>query len=213
VSARTPANGATNVSVPTNVTVTFDRAVTGVTATTFRLRNLTTNALVPATVTLSANGLVATANPNPPLPNGTVIRVELVGGAGGIRNASTGTPIADQSWTFTTAVAPLALTARTPAAGATLVNLSANVTATFNRPVQGANTTTVRLRNTRTNGLVNARVSVNTGGNGRVITLNPNANLARNTVYRVTLTGGASGIRDLSNVPFGGDTWTFRTRP
>ena len=164
-------------------------------------------------MTLSANGLVATANPNPPLPNGTVIRVELVGGAGGIRNASTGTPIADQSWTFTTAVAPLVLTARTPAAGATRVNLSTNVTTTFNRPVQGASTTTVRLVNTRTDNVVNARVTVNTGGNGRVITLNPNANLARNTVFRVTLTGGASGIRDLSNVPFGGDTWTFRTRP
>jgi Ca2+-binding RTX toxin-like protein/methionine-rich copper-binding protein CopC len=213
VSARTPASGATNVSVPTNVTVTFDRPVTGVTASTFRLRNLTTNALVAATVTLSANGLVATANPNPPLPNGTVIRVELVGGAGGIRSVATGTPIADQSWSFTTAVAPLVVTARTPAAGATRVNLSANVTATFNRPVQGASTTTVRLVNTRTGNAVNARVTVNTGGNGRVITLNPNANLARNTVFRVTLTGGASGIRDLSNVPFAGDTWTFRTRP
>ena len=78
---------------------------------------------------------------------------------------------------------------------------------------RGASTTTVRLVNTRTDNVVNARVTVNTGGNGRVITLNPNANLARNTVFRVTLTGGASGIRDLSNVPFGGDTWTFRTRP
>jgi Ca2+-binding RTX toxin-like protein/methionine-rich copper-binding protein CopC len=213
VSARTPASGATNVSVPSNVTVTFDRPVTGVTASTLRLRNLTTNALVATTVTLSANGLVATANPNPPLPNGTVIRVELVGGAGGIRSAADGTPIADQSWTFTTAVAPLVVTARTPAAGATRVNPSANVTATFNRPVQAANTTTVRLVNTRTGNVVNARVTVNTGGNRRVITLNPKANLARNTVFRVTLTGGASGIRDLSKVPFAGDTWTFRTRP
>jgi hypothetical protein len=201
------------VSVPSNVNVTFDKAVTGVTTATLRLRNMTTKRLVSATVSLSADGVVATANPRSSLPFGTEIRVELVGGTRGIRSTATGTPIEDDSWSFKTAPAPLLLTGRTPAAGATRVSLSANVTATFNRPVQGAASTTVRLRNTRTDAVVDATVTVNTRGSGRVVTLNPDANLDRNTVYEVTLTGGAAGIRDRSDTPFDGTTWTFRTRP
>ena len=45
----------------------------------------------------------------------------------------------------------------------------------------------------------------------RVVTLNPNANLARNTVYTVTLTGGATAIRDTQGAPLATTTWTFRT--
>ncbi len=213
VAARTPAPGATGVGVGGNVTATFDRAVTGVTTTTFRLRNMTTNAVVPAAVSLSANGLTATLNPGADLANSTVYRAELVGGAAAIRTLSGNVALADTSWSFTTSADPApTLTARSPAAGATRVNTGVNVTATFSERVQGATTTSVTLRNAATNALVAATVSVNTGGNGRVITLNPNATLARNTLYRATFTGGPSAIRDLANTPFAGATWTFRTR-
>jgi Ca2+-binding RTX toxin-like protein len=213
VATRTPASGATGVAVGGNVTVTFDRAVTGVTTNTFRLRNLATSALVPAAVSLSTNGRTATLNPGADLANSTGYRAELVGGASAVRSLSGNVPLADQSWSFTTvADPPPTLTARSPAAGATNVNPGVNVTATFSERIQGATTTSVTLRENATGALVAATVSVNTGGNGRVITLNPNANLARNSVYRATLTGGPSSIRDLANTPFAGDTWTFRTR-
>jgi hypothetical protein len=48
---------------------------------------------------------------------------------------------------------------------------------------------------------------------GTRVTLNPNANLARNTTYRLTLSGGGSGIRDMAGNALVTLTTHFRTRP
>ena len=45
----------------------------------------------------------------------------------------------------------------------------------------------------------------------RVATLDPSANLAVNTPYTATLTGGASAIRDAANNPLATVSWTFTT--
>jgi hypothetical protein len=49
----------------------------------------------------------------------------------------------------------------------------------------------------------------------RVLTINPTANLANDTLYTVTLTGGtaAAQIHDVAGNPFATTTWTFRTGP
>ncbi|NYI46605.1 hypothetical protein BJ993_003685 [Nocardioides aromaticivorans] len=101
------------------------------------------------------------------------------------------------------------VTARTPGAGATNVPIGTTVTATFSEPVQGVNGTTVRLRNTVTG--VNVPATVNLAGN--TVTLTPNAALANNTRYTVTLTGGATAIRDLAGNPLATTSWNFRTVP
>ena len=48
---------------------------------------------------------------------------------------------------------------------------------------------------------------------GNRITVNPVPSLARNTLYRVTLTGGTSAVRDVVGNPLASTTITFRTRP
>jgi len=45
----------------------------------------------------------------------------------------------------------------------------------------------------------------------RVLTLNPNATLAANTKYTVTLTGGPAAIRDAAGNPLATTTWSFTT--
>jgi len=99
------------------------------------------------------------------------------------------------------------VTARAPAAGATGVAQTANVTATFSEPVQGVSGTTFRLRNTL-NGL-NVPATVTMSGN--TATLTPTSPLANNTQYTATLTGGATAIRDLAGNPLATTTWSFRT--
>jgi hypothetical protein len=50
--------------------------------------------------------------------------------------------------------------------------------------------------------------------NGLVLTINPNGNgtaLLANTQYRVTLSGGNTGITDLAGLSLLATTWTFRT--
>lgn len=97
--------------------------------------------------------------------------------------------------------------ARAPAAGATGVAQTANVTATFSEPVQGVSGTTFRLRNTLTG--LNVPATVTTSGN--TATLTPTSPLANNTQYTATLTGGATAIRDLAGNPLATTTWNFRT--
>jgi hypothetical protein len=74
------------------------------------------------------------------------------------------------------------------------------------------NTTTVTIRRVSAPGVaIAAQVTLN--GTGRVATLNPNARLAANTQYQVTLTGGANAIRDLAGAPLATTTWRFTTGP
>jgi hypothetical protein len=47
----------------------------------------------------------------------------------------------------------------------------------------------------------------------RVVTINPSANLAVDTLYTVRLIGGATAIRDTAGNTLVATTWTFRTGP
>jgi len=214
VTSTSPADDATGVAIGTNVTATFDRRVTSVNGTSFRLRNAATGTLVAAAVTLNAAGTVGTLNPNANLAPGTTYTATLLGTGGtGIRSFVGGNRLTNTSWSFTTAADTTAPTntARTPASGSTGINRGNNLTATFSERVLGVNGTNFRVRRVSTNALIAAQVTVNAAGT--VGTLNPNANLAGNTLYRVTLTGGTSAIRDLAGNALVTTTWTFRTRP
>jgi Bacterial Ig-like domain/Abnormal spindle-like microcephaly-assoc'd, ASPM-SPD-2-Hydin len=220
LTTRAPAVNATGVAVGANVTATFNTAVQGVNTATFALRPTATPTATPiaATVTQATGTNRWVLNPTANLVSGTSYTATLTGGATAIRNAA-GTPFATTSWSFTTAgTAPAAggadttaptLTARAPAVNATGVTVGANVTATFNEAVQGVGTGTFQLR--APNGtVIGATVTQATGTNRWV--LNPNASLARNTLYTVTLTGGATAIRDTAGNAFTTTTtWSFRT--
>jgi hypothetical protein len=95
----TPANGAANVPVGTNVTATlFPKDATGVSTSTFKLVKEGAARELPAAVTYDSTTGVATLNPNSDLEPGTKYDAKIGGGvtAGGLR-------IEDKYWSFTTA--------------------------------------------------------------------------------------------------------------
>ena len=184
VTARTPAVDATGVAVGDPVTATFSDAVQGVGPTTFTLKAGTT--AVAATVTYDAATRIATLRPTAALAANTRYTAALTGGASAIRTMA-GTPLANVSWTFTTAApadtAAPTVTARTPAAGATGVAAGAPVTATFSEAVTGVDGATFTLKA----GSAAVAATVTYDAATRIATLRPTAALAANTRYTCLL--------------------------
>ena len=201
VAARVPAVGASTVPVATNLSVTFAEGVTGVSETTFQLRNAGTNARIPATVSFSGGNRVATLNPRSALAKGTRYRVLLTGG---ITDAA-GNPMGATSWSFTTDARPK-VTRRTPGVNARAVRRSANVKVWLSEDVRGVSARTARVyrksNGKRVGALVRYRVR------GDVVTINAHANLRPRTRYVVRL---SSGIRDIAGNRMAPVTWSFMT--
>jgi len=197
------------------VTATFSESVSGVAGSnpaTFTLKNATTGAAIAAAVTYNATTRVATLDPTANLAVNTPYTATLTGGASAIRDAANN-PLATLSWTFTTAAAPPdttapTVTARTPSNGATSVNRNGNITVTFSEAVQAVSTSTFTLK-TSSGTLVSATVTRNGTTNQWI--LNPIPTLTSSTRYTVTLTGGATGIRDAAGNPLSVAPWTFTT--
>jgi methionine-rich copper-binding protein CopC len=210
VTARTPVNNSTNQAVAISPTATFNEAITGFSAATatIRLGTVATGTLVPSVVTFNATTRVLTINPNANLAADTRYTVRLTGGAAAIRDTANN-PLISTSWTFLTGPAPT-ITARTPAVNATAQPVGGNITATFSEGIAGFSTTTATVR-AGAAAPVAALVTYN--ATTRVLTINPNANLAVDTLYTVTLTGGAAAIRDNAGNPLTTTTWAFRTGP
>jgi hypothetical protein len=200
VTTLTPADGARSVSQSGNVTATFSEAVT-VGGANFVLRLGT--ALVPAAVSYSSTTRVATLNPTSNLLADRTYTATLTD----VRD-SAGNPMPARTWSFTTGPAPIMGT-RSPAAGAVGIRRNSNVTANFSEAITGFNATTVRLTHATTGAVISGQVLFN--ASSRVLTLDPGVTLASNTRYRVTITGGATAVRDLAGNPMSTQTWTFTT--
>jgi VCBS repeat-containing protein len=108
---------------------------------------------------------------------------------------------------FSSSLAP-AVTAATPAAGASGVGVGTAVTATFSRPLNPTTvtTSTFHMRAVGATSDVPATVSYA----GQTATLQPSALLAVNTTYQVTVSGSITGA---DGTPVGSDfTWSFTTQ-
>jgi hypothetical protein len=106
---------------------------------------------------------------------------------------------------------PPTVSSMTPAAGATGVSVSSVVTATFSEMMNAATVSalTFQLRDPAGN-IVSATVSP--GGETPTATLVPASALGYLTTYTATVTGGASGVKDLAGNPMSGiTTWSFTT--
>ena len=148
VTGQTPAAGATGIAVGSNVTATFNEAVTGVDAGSMTLRAGTaaTGTLVPAAISYSAATRVATLNPSANLAGGTVYTARLttsIVDAGG--QALTTAPV---SWSFTTAAAAPTTTAPTAPTAITATRGAASATVGWAAPSNAAtsNITGYRVR-------------------------------------------------------------------
>jgi hypothetical protein len=202
VSARTPGGGATAASQTANITATFSANVTGISGTSFTLKNAA-GATVPAVVSYNPLTRLATLNPNATLAADTRFTAAFTSA---VKNAA-GTSLTAVSWTFTTGPRP-AVSTKTPATNAVGVSRTANITATLSETATGVSSTTFRLTSAVAGATVAAAVSYNPLT--RVATLNPTATLAANTKYTATLTGS---IKDAAGNPLTTTTWSFTTGP
>ena len=206
VSAVSPAANATAVATGTNVTATFSTDVQGISGGTFVLRNAA-GSTVAAGVTYNSTTRTATLDPGANLAADATYTATLVGGSSAIRDAA-GTPLASTTWSFTTGPAPT-VTSYSPGSNALLVRRSSNASATFSEAVQGVGTATFTVKNAATGSIVAATVYRNGTTNQWI--LDPQEPLAAKTRYTVTLTGGATGIRDLAGNPLASRSWQFTT--
>ena len=130
-------------------------------------------------------------------PEGAVITVGAVGPAGAqltVRAADTTPPTVQR---------------RTPGSGAAAVAPGSSVSVTFSESVRGVGPATFRLTDAASGAPVPARVAQVDGA----WVLDPDADLARDRRWRVTLTGGATAVRDRSGNPLATTSWTFTTGP
>ncbi len=198
VTGRSPASGATEVPVATDVTVTFDVAASGVSQSTFTLERTSGAVAVTGAVSGNALGTTWTLDPAADLLPGTNYTVSLKSGiTDGAMN-----PLTPETWDFTTDPAPRVVNV-SPNAGAIEVPIGASMRATFNEPVDGVDETTFTLRIGDTN------VAANVTGSGTAWILNPLDSLAEDTRYTARLSG--VGITDGGDNVFPGTTWSFRT--
>ena len=100
VTARTPASGATGISVSSNVAVRFSEPVRGLSGSTVQLRTPTGKA-VPAVLSYNSSTRTLTLDPTTALARGTRYTVVLLGGTSAIRDG-VGNPLPTLTWVFRT---------------------------------------------------------------------------------------------------------------
>lgn len=209
--AVSPAGGATGVSTGSTVTANFSEAInpSTVSGTAVQLKNAANN-LIAANITTSGSQLILT--PSSILAGSTQYTMTIKGGSAGVKDLAGNALINDYTWNFTTAAAditPPVVSSVTPLNGATGVTTNTAVTTTFNEAIStsSATTSTIRLKDADNNEIP-ATVSVSSNQ----VILTPSVVLPGSTVYTVTITGGVSGIKDLSGNALATDyTWTFTT--
>src|SRR5262249_13990628 len=160
--------------------------------------------VVPTTISYNAATATLTVHPTAGLASNTSYTATVKGGGAGVTDLS-GMPLAqDQVWSFTTsgdATAPTIVSV-SPAAGATGVLLTTDVTVTFSEAMNVATLTPTSLTVMQGSTSVPVTVSYNSATN--TVTVHPSA-LGATATYTVTVKGGASGVADPAGNPLAAD--------
>jgi O-glycosyl hydrolase len=191
VTAVTPTNLSTGVAVNTAVTATFNQAMNASTVTTLTFTLTAQGATaVQGNVGYNAATSTATFTPAQNLASNTTYAAAITTGV----TSSGGVALAQNyTWSFTTAAPPAPTVAATvPSNGATNVNVSNALTATFSQPMNATtlNSSTFTLATTSGNTPVTGTVTYNAGTS--MATFTPSAALAYSTSYTATITTGAT---------------------
>jgi hypothetical protein len=201
----TPIDGAADIPRSSNIQVLFSEPVTGIGASTFVVRDMTTNAVLTArSLVFDPVTLTATFRPQANLSPSTLysITIQDVTGLNGLL-------LPQHTWSFTTGVLPdttPVVTSMNPAPGAVGVLRNTRVQVVFDSAVSGISTTTFLLRNSITNTLVTAE-NVSFTNATRTAQFVPNAFLAANVRYTATL----RGVSSVDGVPLAETSWDFTT--
>ena len=216
VSSFNPADEATGILVGSDITVVFSEPVQRGTGS---IVLKTTAGVVVATydatssANLSISGSTLTINPSSNLANSTAYKVEFA--AGSIKDIAGNAYAGTTTYNFTTAAAadltPPTVANFSPADEATGVAVGADVVLIFSEPIQRG-TGSILLKTT-VGSLVatfDAATSSNLTIAGNTLTINPTADLAFETAYKVEFAVGS--IQDVAGNPYAGTTtYNFTT--
>jgi subtilisin family serine protease len=201
--AAVPLAGQHNVPESVQPVIAFDEPVTGVDATSVRIRT-STGIWLDAAVTYDGVTHRATIEPAAQLASNTTYRI-VVGGA--IADLA-GNFIIQDSWGFTTGdtVDPTVLQTH-PIDASTGVWRGVTITITVDERVTGVSGETIRLRNVKTGDRVAAKVTYDKATG--TFALNPVHRLLNARWYRVRI---LHGIEDLAGNNLAESSFTFKTR-
>lgn len=198
-----PLAGQDHVPETVHPVVAFDEPVTGVDATSVRIRT-GTGIWLDAAVTYDGATNRATIEPAAQLESNTTYRVVVGGAIADLAN----NVIVQDSWGFTTGdtIAPTILETH-PSDGAIDVWRGVTITITVDERVTGVSGETIRLRNIKTGDRISAKVTYDkvTG----TISLDPVHRLLDSRWYRVRI---LHGIEDLAGNNLAEGSFTFKTR-
>lgn len=200
VTTTVPATGATNVALAVQPTVTFSETLDAATVTASNVALLKSDgtpiAQAAGSPSLDPTGKIVRVTPAAPLLAGTVYRIQVSAGSGGVHDAL-GTPLAatyTQTPGFTT-VAPVAPTvvSTSPAAGATNVATSAQPSVTFSSMMDESTITSASVRLILSDGtpVPQAAGSPSLDPNGKTARIAPASSLANSVTYRIQVTTAA----------------------
>jgi hypothetical protein len=215
VSGFSPANGATNVSTTTTVSVTFNEAMNGTTinATTVRVTR-PDGTPVPGSVTYDPGTKTATLTFDSVLVTGTPYAARVAGGSSGVKDLAGLALPADVTWSFNTGgpdVTAPTVASVTPTSGAVGVSRTSTVTVTFSEPMDGSTITSASLKLTGP-GSTEIAASVTYNATTRVGTLTPTTSMAEGVTHTATVVGGAAGVKDVAGNPLAANfVWSFTT--
>jgi len=208
VTAVTPIDGATGVGPSPSVKATFAGALdpSTVTSATFTLRPTGGGNPVAAAVAYSESAQQATLTPAAPLAAGTSYTATLSSAIAAEDGTPLGTPY---TWRFTTLDASsIAVTATSPADGATNITSATDVRATFSQPLDPSTVTGASFTLKDEGG---AAIAASTAYDGpsRTAVLTPAAPLQPSTTYTATVSTAVRG--STGNTLPADHAWQFTT--
>ena len=203
-----PGDTATNVPVTDEIKVTFSKPVDAATVDTasFLVAGV---GPVAGTVNVAGNGRSATFVADADLAHKTLYSVTLTDGIAD-RAGNTLVPFASSFMTAEPDLTPPAVIAVLPVDFARAVPLHATVTVTFSEPVDADSVKTESF-GVENGGAVNGAVTV--AGNGLSATFDPDADLAYESVFSVTLSGAILDLAGNPLDPFSSSFTTVESEP
>ncbi|HRF97821.1 MAG TPA: Ig-like domain-containing protein, partial [Aggregatilineales bacterium] len=213
VTTTTPANGATEVALNTNINITFSEAVT-VTGNWVQMICTTSGTfdITSANLTVSGGPITYTLDPNINLVGGETCAVTVF--ASQVTDSEGINPTSNYAFGFVTETPPT-ITATTPANGAVAVPTTDDIVITFDEPVT---VTAASFTLECPAGTPFAGGFAVTGSGTNIITVNPTGNLPAGTICQVVVVAANVSDTDPNDPPnlldgngdnIEGDDYTF----
>lgn len=210
IESRSPASGASNVAVDTNIVISLSKEldVSSVTSGSITLKQGST--VIPVTIVPVNSGGKGkiTIDPISNLSNYLTYTVTI---ASNTIKDTNGKYLSGTSWSFTTEQGALpVITSRYPAVNDDDIPVDAKITIKFSKAMNSSTITTSTVYLRKSGSSSNISCTISYSSSSRTVTLKPNADLALNTTYYVYV---SSSVKDTEGKSLSSSTtsWKFTT--